>query len=146
MFFLIFSMSVFIPAGIYISLQDIRTFHLPLKIIYGAAFIILAAALFTTYTCFIKTILSALITFLFYYLIRKLKGNTLGMGDVHLAFLCGSFSGLEEIMYSSLCASLTGSFFILLFRIKKLPFAPFMIFSALVIKYFHIMKIPELLW
>lgn len=136
----------FILAGIYISLQDILTYHLPLKIIYLTSLIILFITAYFSLDEFLKIILSGVFSFLFYFFIRKISKDSLGMGDVHYSFLCALFSGINEFFYASFLSSVSGILFFLLFRKKRIPFAPFMFFSSLIVKLFHIMKIPELLW
>ena len=154
MIFSILIFFIFLISGIVISVQDIRTFHLPLSVIYSAAALILIFRFCYEVNAGILFAAGGISAFLFYSFIRMITAGALGMGDVHLAFLCGCYNGIYDFFLSSFLSALTGSLFFLFQRIffrksirnLRLPIAPFMTVSSLFIELFRIVKIPEVLW
>ena len=126
---------------------DIKYLWLPKLIIYNG--ILIGLILVFTYSIayeeslFLNNLISAFLGFFILYLInfvgKKLfSKNVIGVGDMKLMLMFGTWLGIKGILISLYISFLTsGLFCLILFSLKKIkkgtfiPFAPFLIFSCL---------------
>lgn len=81
----------------------------------------------------------ALLLFILFYLLNRISGGGIGMGDVKLITLLGFFIGLLDTLVLVFAAMLTTLLFGIFWRMLKdptltaLPFVPFLFFSYLLL-------------
>ena len=143
-----FLISICIPLFVF----DIKYLWLPKLIIYIG--IIIGLILIFTYSIafeenlFFNNLISAFLGFFILYFInfigkRFISKNVIGKGDMKLMFMFGTWLGIKGILISLYISFLTsGLICLILFSLKKIkrgafiPFAPFLIFSCLLVWFF----------
>lgn len=121
--------------------------------LYPVPFFLAAAYLNLTQISFIESLVGIILGYGFLLFVRWLffrmtKQEGLGLGDVELAALIGSFLGPLGVWFSIIVGSITGIMFILIQRtvtqknIQRIPFAPFLCIAALI---FFILKLDNLI-
>lgn len=117
------------------SVQDIRKLAVSNWLLYSGIAVVLSLRIIENWQNSPFFILSAILFFLFYLLVRRVTGNKFGMADV----IFGLFQGLcVEIFLLPVCVLLEVILVFVVFNKKlknrkmKIPFIPFMSVSLLI--------------
>lgn len=128
---------VFTISALLISLDDVRSYKVPLSCIYVVLFLLVLYDILFCKERIVVNCIGALINFFVFFIVRLITKKGLGFGDVQYSLLTGYYSGFPMLFFSNLLASFAGLcwFGIYFMRHKtvrkiKVPFAPFMAFGS----------------
>lgn len=128
MFLYYFSVSViFVLVSLLLSVFDVKFQKIPLIPVFLGIFLILICHFVFNLGKIYLFVLSGLLNFLIYFMVRKISGNKLGSGDVYFALFCGLIIKPVFLWLFMICNIVfTIPFFIKKSGSFKLPFIPFM--------------------
>lgn len=128
MFLYYFSVSViFVLVSLLLSVFDVKFQKIPLIPVFCGIFLILICHFVFNLGKSYLFVLSGLLNFLIYFMVRKISGNKLGSGDVYFALFCGVIiKPLFLWLFMLFNVLFTLPFFIKKSGSFKLPFIPFM--------------------
>ena len=137
---------IFLLFAIIISIYDIKTYKIPLIVMYIGLIAGIVIDIFVSPRMLLFDIAAGLVNISVFLICRGMSKKGLGLGDVQYSLFCGFYSGLPFCIAASLLASLFGLFFYAGLKLTKkniylikIPFAPFMslgcFLSILISKY-----------
>lgn len=126
---------IFTAISIYISICDIKSYHIPLLPAYIGLFISILAYILFSKTKLPEHLLGMLLMPLFFFFMRLITKGGMGLGDIQYAIYCGFLSGFPTFLFSSLFSSIIGILIFLFFiktKSKRIPFIPAMFLGTVI--------------
>lgn len=130
--------------SVFCSIQDIKNLAVSNWILLIANISVLFFQLFFNKNDILWVVLSGILYFVFYYLVRLFSKKKLGMADVYFGMLQGFCIRISLLPVCVLAECLFVGLLILIkpeFRTKKIPFIPFMA-AALILTYLASFILP----
>lgn len=133
---------VFLPVLIVIAFIDLDTNLIPNKLTYPFAVIGILSAAFISPAILLQSSVWALAAAVFLFVTALIKPGSMGMGDVKMALLMGTFLrvSVAPAMFAAFVAgSVTGTFLIMTGikgRKDLIPFGPFLAFGSIAAVFF----------
>ncbi len=123
---------VFIIISTISSIQDIKTFHISISLVYSGLFLQIFFSIFLYKEILLESFLGMILMPLFLLFVRILSHKKLGLGDIQFGFFCGFISRSSYFLLSCINSSIFFFIFYVFIRIffkkyvKKVPFIPFL--------------------
>jgi leader peptidase (prepilin peptidase)/N-methyltransferase len=132
------------------AVDDIRSLHVPNRIVYSALAFGFAASLTLGWSEAVEALLGGAVAFLLLLLVAIAGRGAMGFADVKVGTFCGIVVGLAGVLPMFFIAFASGalvSAVLLLLRIRKpkdiMAFTPFFVVAtAFSISYFHLYLVP----
>jgi leader peptidase (prepilin peptidase) / N-methyltransferase len=139
---------LFLVVSIPSVVSDLKTKRIPNLIMYPGIVLALILAVVQGWSPLVESVLGGLIGFIVFWLLWRLSGGKLGLGDAKYSAFIGALVSFEYWCVAIFLAALTGliAAAILLcrdrrYRHYRVPFAPFLAFGGIVtvgLSYFNI--------